>query len=296
MINYSIIIPHRNSIKLLLRLLESIPENDSFQIIVVDDNSDTPFLKELKTLNLNSNVKLIFCDVSRGAGAARNIGLTYAKGKWILFADADDFFVNGLEVLLNKYLQSDVDVVYFDTDSQDESGWQTFRHLRYSKLVKDFLHDTKKEDALRYFFTVPWGKMIKRDLILSNNIKFDEIVASNDVMFSLKTSFFAERIKACPDILYIVSLSAGSVSKTISRAHFDSKFKTVLKANEFLCSIGMRKYQQSVLYFLGRSYKFGLNYVLYVLIQLIRYRSNIFIGANKFLKIKNVLMDRENKI
>ena len=73
------------------------------------------------------------------------------------------------------------------------------------------------------------------------------------------------------------------------------KFKTVLKANEFLCSIGMRKYQQSVLYFLGRSYKFGLNY-FFVLLCIIRNRSNIFIGANKFLHIRNVLMDRENKI
>ena len=53
MINYSIIIPHRNSINLLLRLLKSIPENHNFQIIVVDDNSDAPFVKELKNLNFN---------------------------------------------------------------------------------------------------------------------------------------------------------------------------------------------------------------------------------------------------
>ena len=108
-------------------------------------------MKELKNLNLNSNVKLIFCNVSRGAGAARNIGLTYAKGKWILFADADDFFQDGLEILLNNYLHSDVDIVYFNMTIKNESGRQTFRHLRYSKLVKDFLHDTTKEDTYDTF-------------------------------------------------------------------------------------------------------------------------------------------------
>ena len=70
--------------------------------------------------------------------------------------------------------------------------------------------------------------MIKRDLILVNNIKFDEIIASNDVMFSLKTSF-ADRIQACTDILYTVSLLSGSVSKTISKAHFDSKIQNSLE-------------------------------------------------------------------
>ena len=35
----SIIIPHKNSSALLERLLMSIPSNDEFEVIVVDDNS-----------------------------------------------------------------------------------------------------------------------------------------------------------------------------------------------------------------------------------------------------------------
>ena len=38
-INYSIIIPHKNIPSLLQRCLDSIPLRDDIQIIIVDDNS-----------------------------------------------------------------------------------------------------------------------------------------------------------------------------------------------------------------------------------------------------------------
>jgi glycosyltransferase involved in cell wall biosynthesis len=294
MINYSIIIPHKNSFKSLLRLCSSIPDDDDIQVIVIDDNSDIKAIKQLQDIELNSNIEIIFCDLSKGAGGARNIGLQKAKGRWVLFADADDYFSIHLRDLLMENVESGADIIYFNTDSEDENGKQTYRHLRYSKLVCDFINDNKKENALRYYFTSPWAKIIKRDLILKNNIKFDEIVASNDVMFSLKTAYFAKKIKAYKDILYVISLTKGSVTQIINKEYFNSKFKTALNANIFLCSIGMRKYQQSILYFLGRSYKFGFQYIIYVIYMLIKTRSNIFIGMSKFMNLNKAIREREN--
>jgi len=40
MINYSIIIPHKNTPDLLQKCIDSIPHREDVQIIVVDDNSD----------------------------------------------------------------------------------------------------------------------------------------------------------------------------------------------------------------------------------------------------------------
>ena len=295
MINYSIIVPHKDSINSLFRLLDSIPNNDDIQVIIIDDNSDIQVVKQFQNTELNKNTEIVFCDISKGAGGARNIGLSKAKGKWILFADSDDYFTTNLEDLLSEHVNSDADVIYFNTDSRTEDGEQTYRHLRYSKLVYDFLNDHNKENALRYYFTPPWGKMIKRDLIIQNDIRFDEIVASNDVMFSLKSAFFAKSIQACKDILYVITLSKGSVTTIISKVYFNSKFKTALNANKFLGSIGMRRYQQSILYFLGKSYQFGFQYVIYVIIQLIKNRANIFIGMSKVFRLKQTLKIRENK-
>lgn len=295
MINYSIIIPHKNSFKSLLRLCNSISASNDIQIIIIDDCSDFDILNAIKNNKFNNNVEIIFCDISKGAGAARNIGVNLAKGKWLLFADADDYFTDTFDNLLSKYLNSASDIIYFDTDSQDDNGDQSYRHLRYSRLVHDFLNDSSKENSLKYYFTPPWAKMIKRDLIIKNNIKFDEVVASNDVMFSMKMAFFAKNIEACKYVLYMITLSKGSVTQIISKAHFNSKFRTALNANKFLCSIGMKKYQQSVLYFLGKSYKFGFIYLMNVILSLLRNRSNVFIGMSKFMNLNKVLRERENR-
>ena len=87
---YSIIIPHHNSPSLLQRLLNSIPERNDLEVIVVDDNSD----EEKRAYSSRSDVKILYIDKlqTRGAGKARNEGLAVAQGKWLLFADADDFY------------------------------------------------------------------------------------------------------------------------------------------------------------------------------------------------------------
>ena len=295
MINYSIIVPHKDSVKYLLRLLDSIPNNDDIQIIIIDDNSDIQVVKQLQNTELNNNIDIVFCDISKGAGGARNIGLSKAKGKWILFADADDYFSNNFSSLIKKYRDSEYDIIYFGTDSITSEAKRSYRHERYMKLVVDYLDDKNKEDALKYYFTPPWGKMISRELIEKNNIQFDEVIASNDVMFSMKTAYFAKNIEACKDKLYMITLSKGSTTNIISLNHFDSKFRAALKANNFLCSIRKKKYQQSVLYFIARSYKFGFNYFLHVTKQLIINRSNLFIGIGKLLNLKETLSQRENK-
>ena len=115
MINYSIIVPHKDSVKYLLRLLDSIPNNDDIQVIIIDDNSDVAVVKQLQDIELNINIEIVFCDVSKGAGGARNIGIQKAKGKWVIFADSDDYFTIHLENLLIENVDSGADIIYINT-------------------------------------------------------------------------------------------------------------------------------------------------------------------------------------
>src|SRR5690554_2433886 len=92
-INYSIIIPHKNIPELLDRCLKSIPIRDDVQVIVVDDNSDPDKVDFFEFPGLNRhNTDVYFTKEKKGAGYARNVGLTKAIGKWLIFSDADDFF------------------------------------------------------------------------------------------------------------------------------------------------------------------------------------------------------------
>ena len=83
--NFSIIIPHKNLPHLLQRCLDSIPARDDLEIIVVDDDSSEE-LVDFKSFpgTDRPDVKVIFDKQSKGAGAARNIGINKATGKWLL--------------------------------------------------------------------------------------------------------------------------------------------------------------------------------------------------------------------
>ncbi|MCR8667200.1 glycosyltransferase [Aestuariibaculum sp. M13] len=292
---YSIIIPHKNSFESLKRLLSTIPKSDDFQVIVVDDNSEPDEKDKLVGCKFNGNVNVIFNKDSVGAGKARNIALETALGKWILFADADDFFTSNLEVLLEEFYTTEQDIVYFGTTSIfNDTGLEGNRHQRYMALVTDYLKDINNEDKLRYYYTPPWSKMIRREIVVNNKIYFEEIIASNDILFSLKLAYYARSITASDNILYIITMSAGSLTNSFSKRHFDSKFNAALRANKFLCSIKKKRYQQSILYFLAKSYKFGLKYMIYVICLLVKNRSNILIGFEKIFEYKKVLNQREN--
>ena len=197
---YTFIIPHKNCPILLQRCLDSIPVRDDIQVIVVDDNSDMD--KKPRITRENVEVFLLDEEQSKGAGRARNIGLEHARGKWLLFADADDYYSSYLPVLLDKYADDDsTDIVYLNACKFDENG--IVKPHKTEKLIKDFLNCKKgSEMRLRYDLWTPWSRMVKRHMVVSNQIKFDELPATNDKMFCLKCSFCSKIINTETTVVY----------------------------------------------------------------------------------------------
>ena len=197
---FSFVIPHKNCPELLDRCLNTIPIREDVEIIVVDDNSEegqTPIIsrKGLRVILLDSSQ-------SNGAGRARNIGLKYAKGKWVLFADADDCYTDYLPVLLNKYKDSEnVDIVYLNACVFDEYGTES--PFKTEKLIFNYLRGGgDAEKKLRYELWTPWSRMVKKSILDVNTILFDELPAGNDVMFGLKSSRYSNNIQVEPHVVY----------------------------------------------------------------------------------------------
>jgi len=98
----SIIIPAYNSEKFISQCLESAINQTykNIEIIVIDDGSTDQSLAILKRFEYD-NLK-IFSQANKGASAARNFGLSIAKGEFIQFLDADDFIsFNKIENQIN---------------------------------------------------------------------------------------------------------------------------------------------------------------------------------------------------
>lgn len=215
MYNYSLIIPHRNSPELLQRCLDSIPERDDLQIIIVDDNSSEKYVDFTHFPgNKRCHTECVFNKEGKGAGHARNIGLTMAMGKWILFADADDYFNSSFPLVLDKYKNDDeTEMVFFNYCKVTESGSKVV--LPITRYISNYLNGRGfSEKVLKYSAWSPWSRMMKRSLQLRYNLSFEEIPFGNDMMFVLKATALAKNIRVEEETVYsYFSPSKGSLTK-----------------------------------------------------------------------------------
>ncbi len=212
--NYTFIIPHHNCPDLLRRCLDSIPKRDDLQIIVVDDASDEDKLPS----EIRTDVEMYYISKTetKGAGHARNIGLSHAYGKWIIFADADDFFVSDLEYILDKYLDETSDIIYFNIKSCYSDNPSVLYHDTKDKLF-DIYNITGDEKVFRIGYTEPWGKLIRKQLLDEKKIVFQETRANNDFLFSVKSGISAKTIQVVNKPIYWYVFRIGSLGNSIGR-------------------------------------------------------------------------------
>lgn len=288
MIQLSIIIPHYNSSDTLSKLLDSIPKKEEVQTIVIDDRSDKD-INKLNSLISNpkyNNVLFLNNDTkNKGAGTCRNIGLDRADGKWVLFADADDFFCSDFYELVKQYINSDNDVVFFTPTSIElDTGNISNRHEKYENIIKNFSKEKNgnSESALRYCFPVPWSKLIKRDFLVVNGIYFDEVRASNDVLFSTKVGYHMDVFEVSQKIIYCVTRSKGTLTTNISSEVFDSRLSVYISYHHYLKS-NLDEKELRLFSFHGRGfivnaikYRLGLLKILSTVINLKKNNIGIF--------------------
>lgn len=212
MINYSIIIPHYNTPDLLRRCVNSIPQREDVQVIVVDDNSpgNEVYLSTIPELS-RPGVEYYVTKDGLSAGHARNIGLSHAKGKWLIFSDSDDFFVDDFSEILDQYVDSSHDVIYFNIRSCD--CYKTDKIIKSKNKERLFSTYKKNKDELifRVGYTEPWGKMIRRQLVITNGICFQETKGHNDLLFSVKVGLKANTILVVDRPLYWYVIREGSM-------------------------------------------------------------------------------------
>ncbi len=262
----SIIIPHKDSSKLLERLLRSIPSSIGAQVMVIDDHSTLEEYQAIEALSKVYPFELYRNSSSRfGEGVARNIGLEYSKGEWIIFADVGDLFLDSLAEKFNQYRSPDCDIVYFDVSGCcSDISEPTYRCKNIKSAIKKYL-STKDEGYLRYNYSSSCGKFIKQSLLAENYIEFEKITSGNEVVFSVKSGLVAKAICYDPDPIYMLSAFAESTPSPLTKESFDSKLKATLRANKLLRANNKGKFQTSMLYLLVKAPKFGFRYFISVI-------------------------------
>lgn len=257
-----VIIPHYNSSFKLARLLNSIPQEDWINILVVDDHSVAEEKQKLtKLLEGVPNASMYQVpEGKKGPGHARNKGVSEGNGDWLIFADCDDYFSIDAFEHLKKLLCQDVDLIFFPPDSRiNGTAGQGGRHRQYQRLFSEF---EKTGDSKVFFkFYAPWSKLISRDLVEKHSILFDDGVGGEDNNFSLKTAFYAEDILAHHKTIYYVTESEDSLTSHMSESVLVNHFNAMARYNDFLQEHGLKQLQAPMLGWVLKARRISLNMV-----------------------------------
>jgi dolichyl-phosphate beta-glucosyltransferase len=155
----SIVIPAYNESHRIVKSMEEIIEYleskiFSSEIIVVDDGSTDDTARIVEEKFRGNNVKVIRNGQNRGKGYTVRNGMLAAKGKYVLFADADNATpIKELNRLLREIEEEDIDFAYGIRLIRREGGFvknlirkiigRGFLFLAHAIVLKDFIYDTQ---------------------------------------------------------------------------------------------------------------------------------------------------------
>jgi glycosyltransferase involved in cell wall biosynthesis len=150
----SVIIPYYNDYKYIEETLESVKQQtySNIEVILIDDGSTDP-----KSINIFNSVEFKDCikihKKNGGPSSARNLGITKAKGKYILPLDSDDKIAPSYIDKAVRILESDpkCGIVYCKSRffGQDSGQWNLPRFTVGKMLISNIIFNAglfRKED------------------------------------------------------------------------------------------------------------------------------------------------------
>ena len=206
----SVIIPTFNRRSLLKNTLDSLNNTWHlgviYEIIVVDDHS-TDGTKEFVASSY-PNVVLI-TNPGKGAPAARNAGLSCAKGEFILYLDSDDlvgenYFLEKVKLLK---IHPDVDMVYGESQYFESEGPFKKEDIRY-KIHYPLITDTDKNlvhlnNYLRGQFMSPNKQIWRKSFIDKIGGHDTSLLINQDVELFFRAILNGAKITSIKDNSYI---------------------------------------------------------------------------------------------
>ncbi len=218
MTDLSVIVPFYDETSYLQSALNSILAQriDDIQIIVVNDNPDRFGPKDLADLGVGrARAELVQHPENLGLSAARNSGLERARGRYVGFLDADDYYtLGGLARQLRLAQESRADIVHAPTYFRPIGSAQA--HV----LPRDraFFQERKTAQGLlqaeeAQFIASSWSSLYARDFLRANDLRFDPDQRKfEDRLFVLHTVARARRLAFLGQPTRVWRGRAGSIS------------------------------------------------------------------------------------
>lgn len=214
----SVIVPVYNKEKYIANAIESVLRQPfkNIEIILINDGAtDGSSIICKKYANEYENIKYIE-QTNKGASCARNLGMAHAKGKYIMFLDADDQWVpNVFDRYMEQILQTDVDIVMCSSYLSNIDR----NRFAIDLQVRDLVVNGHQIFPMAGTFA---SCIYKHQMLKDNEIYFDEgIRISEDQLFKVKAFYAADQIRMVSRFLDIYNKTLGSIMHSCTIDQFD---------------------------------------------------------------------------
>ncbi|GAA0754084.1 glycosyltransferase family 2 protein [Psychroflexus lacisalsi] len=230
----SIIVPVYNVEEYVEQSVSSIISQtyENIEVILVNNASTDKSIDICSRLTADdSRVKVVEIENNNGVSHARNYGLRFTTGEYIMYMDSDDYWIN--ENVVSKLMEifssnCKVDFITFNYTKYFQKDHIFKNELLFNQQALAGRTKYEKIEGLITSGTFPmscWSKIIKKDFIVNHNISFILGTAGEDM------AWFIELIDKCDDFLAVNEFfycyrrqNGKSLSSGFNESRFNSLF------------------------------------------------------------------------
>lgn len=223
-IKVSVIVPFFNVAYYVERCVRSLLEQtlQDVEFIFIDDAStdSSRVIVEKVVAQYDRKVRIVTHTHNKGLPSARNTGLSYAVGEYILHCDSDDWLEpTMLQDMYKAAITKDSDYVYCDFYIDFEYSRRYIATLDY-QTPEQMLKEGLLSGAMKYNV---WNKLVKRSLYeADNSIRFPDGHPMGEDMTMILLCTHAHNVTRVPKALYhYMKTNGNAYTRTQSKRHFD---------------------------------------------------------------------------
>ena len=264
-VKVSVIVPVYNVEKYLKDCLDSVVNQtlEDIEIICVNDGSTDNSLAILEDYaKKDSRIKIIN-QKNKGLSGARNTGMKYVQGEYILFLDSDDWLNDdALFELYWSHLDDNLDMLFFQTvDYYEEDDRYELNQFGGMTAIDDSFEGKifNYKDVAPIIFKMPhsaFNKLYSTSFLQRINASFPEGINYEDLAFFYDVFLKAEKVSILKKELLFYRIRENSISTSGGEKSFDI-FKSLKLVKDSLKDTTMdNKYFQDYLMFIIVNLKF----------------------------------------
>ena len=213
----SFIIPSYNSAHTIIRCLDSIYalslQPSEFEVLFIDDcSTDDTCDQVAEYQSSHSDITLLRQPKNNRQGAARNRGVTIAKGEYICFVDSDDAVTDGVVAAIRLAKEKQTDMTAYHYAFVNETGKITKEAKKLSFAEGQIFSGIDMQNIHPYWCSGPVAYIYNRRFLEDVNYPFCEGVLYEDSDFVAVHLYYAKRMAYFPELGYIAYYREGSTT------------------------------------------------------------------------------------